>query len=68
MTLKLEAEQQVVRKSKGRGRTIREWLADRRPDFDPTQHQVVINDINHEETKLDFPLGPLDRIRIIPKA
>lgn len=53
---------------KRKGRTIREYVASRRPDFDTTQHQVVVNDVTCDEANLDLLLGPLDWVKIIPKA
>ena len=57
-----------INTKKRKGRTIREWITSRKPDFNPKQHQVLVNDVNYDnEMLLDLPLGPLDKISITAK-
>jgi len=66
MGLKIAPNAEKTHKRKTRG-TIREWIS-ARPDYNPTQHQVMVNDEKYDEAHLDLPLGPLDRIKIIAKS
>ena len=50
-----------------RKQSIREWVARKRPDFDPKRHSVLLNGQMLEDKKLDRALLPLDDVSIKEK-